>query len=85
MSSRDALHRLVEELPESEVPRAERVLEALKETAEPEGPLYTLDTAPLDDEPETEDERAAVAEAREEHRRGEGVPHEEVKRRWGLE
>ena len=34
MISRDSLHRLVDNLPESEIPRAERVLQALKETAE---------------------------------------------------
>lgn len=82
MPSRDALHRLVENLPESELPRAERVVEALRGTAE--GPLYTLETAPLDDEPETAEERAAVEEALRDIREGRGVAHEEVKRRWGL-
>jgi uncharacterized protein (DUF433 family) len=40
--------------------------------------------APLDDEPESEAERAAVAEARAELARGEGRPAEEVFRRLGL-
>jgi hypothetical protein len=41
---RDSLHRLVDDLPETEVGRAERLLQVLKETAEP--PLYTLENAP---------------------------------------
>jgi hypothetical protein len=61
MISRDSLHRLVDNLPESEIPRAERVLQALKETAET--PLYSLEDAPEDDESETSQEASAVAEA----------------------
>jgi hypothetical protein len=43
--------------------------------------------APLDDEPETEDERQAVAEAEEWLRQNgnKGIPHEEAMRRLGLE
>jgi hypothetical protein len=47
--------------------------------------LYTTETAPVDDEPETEEERAAVREARESMARGEkGIPHEEVRNELGL-
>ena len=70
MSPRDALHRLIDDLPEGEIPRAERVFQALKEAAE--APSYTLETAPIDDEPETPEEAAAVAEAWREHRGGKG-------------
>ena len=42
MPSRDSLHRLIDNLPESEITRAERLLEVLTETAEP---LYTLENA----------------------------------------
>ena len=38
--------------------------------------------APLDEEPETEEERAAVAEAWDDVRAGRVLPHAEVKRRW---
>jgi len=65
MTSRDSLHRLVDDLPETEIVRAERLLEVLKETAAP--PLYTLENAPEDDEPETAEEAEAVAEAWREH------------------
>jgi hypothetical protein len=42
----------------------------------------SLLTAPLDDEPETDEERAAVEAARSEP--GPGTPHEEVLREFGL-
>jgi hypothetical protein len=77
---------LVEDLPESEVPRAVRVLEALRDAAELSQPLHTLETAPPDDEPETPEERAAVAEAWREIREGKpGLTTEELKRELGLE
>jgi len=64
MLSRDSLHRLIDDLPESEITRAERLLEVRKETAEP---LYTLENAPEDEESETAEEAAAVMEAWKEH------------------
>jgi hypothetical protein len=82
MAPRDNLHRLVDTLPESELVRAERVLEALRQVAEP---LYRpLEDAPLDDEPETPEERAAVEEARSDVAAGRVISHTEAKRRWGL-
>ena len=81
MPNRNTLYRLVDELPDSEIGRAQRVLAAL---LEPEGDLYTLDTAPEDDEPETPEERAAVEEARAEADRGELIPHDEAMGRLGL-
>ena len=46
-----------------------------------------LRNAPLDDEPETEEERLAVAEAEEwlKQNGGKGIPHEQVMRELGLE
>ncbi|CAN5283310.1 hypothetical protein BH24GEM2_BH24GEM2_08040 [soil metagenome] len=52
--------------------------------ADPAPVLYTLDNAPPDDEPYTDEERAAVAEAWEDVRAGETIPHQEVKRMFGL-
>ncbi len=45
-----------------------------------------LANAPLDDEPETEEERQAVQEAKDwlRKRGGKGIPHEEVLREFGL-
>ena len=82
--SRDALHRLVDELPEADLPTAERVLAGLRATADPL--LLALEAAPYDDEGEdSDDELEAVAEARAQADRGELIPHEEVRRRWGLD
>jgi hypothetical protein len=82
MISRDSLHRLVDNLPESEVARAERVLQALKETAETS--FYSLEDAPEDDERETSEEASAVAEAWREHAEGKGFTTEELKRELKL-
>ena len=45
-----------------------------------------LVTAPLDDEPETEQERQAVQEAKDRLKEngGKGIPHEEILREFGL-
>jgi hypothetical protein len=40
--------------------------------------------APLDDEPETDEERAAIEEARREVAEGKLIPHDEVRRKLGL-
>lgn len=82
MSTRDKLHRLVDELPESELAAAERFLHYLRATADPV--LRALLEAPLDDEPETEEERQAVQEAWEELARGEVRTLEEVRRELGV-
>jgi hypothetical protein len=83
MASKEALHRLVDELPESEVLAAERYLEYLS-VARQDSFLRALVQAPLDDEPETEDERAAVAEARGALERGEVVSDHDLRRALGL-
>ena len=82
MSTRDSLHRLIDELPESELAAAERFLHYLRSTADPV--LRALLEAPPDDEPETAEERQAVHEAREELARGEVRTLEEVRRELGL-
>jgi hypothetical protein len=82
MVPRDNLHRLVDALPESELERAERVLEELRQVAEP--PYRPLEDAPLDDESETAEEKAAVEEARSDVGAGRVISHDEAKRRWGL-
>ena len=64
MPTGDGLRRLLDELPESELYAAWRYLKYLRDTADPV--LRAFLEAPEDDEPETEEERAAVEEAREE-------------------
>ena len=83
--TRDAIRQLVDDLDESDLPAAERLLRALRDTSTETDPvLRALESAPLDDEPETEEERIAAAEARTEADRGELIPHEEALRRLGL-
>jgi len=77
-----ALHQLVDDLPESEYATAARVLEALGYVGDDE-PLYTMETAPIDDEPETEEERLAVEEAKRELARGERIPIADIYRQFG--
>jgi predicted transcriptional regulator len=76
--ARTKLHDLVESLPSEDVPTALRVLEALNSSSD-FVPLALRDI-PIDDEPETEEERAAVAEAQREIEEGKGIPHDEVMR-----
>ena len=83
MAIKDRLHRLVEELPESEISAAERYLEYLRLT-ERDPVLHAILTAPEDDEPETDEERVAVAEAREDIKSGRVIGLDEVKRELGL-
>lgn len=80
--TKETLYHLVDTLPESEFATAARVLEALRASSAES--RYTAATAPLDDEVETEEERAAVAEARAELARGAGIAAAEVYRRFGV-
>ena len=82
MTIKKDLHRLVDELPKKELPVAKRYLEYLRNMGDPV--LRTMLEAPEDDEPETEEERAAVAEAYEELATGKMTPLEDVKREFNL-
>ncbi len=79
MTTRENLHKLVDLLPESEWEAARRVLEERLSKHDPV--LHAFLNAPEDDEPETEEERAAVEEACEELRAGEELSHEDVKKK----
>ena len=78
MSKAD-LHRLVDELPEAKAEEARLLLEELRDA-----PSYTAETAPFDDEPLTDDDRAALDEAHEDIRAGRVTTQEEVERKLGL-
>jgi predicted transcriptional regulator len=80
--ARTKLHDLIELLPNDDVPTALRILEALNFSSDPV-PLALRDI-PIDDEPETEEERAAVAEAHRDVKEGRVIPHDEVMRKYGL-
>jgi hypothetical protein len=74
---RAELHALLDCIPDGEMPAAQKILRALADPVE-----ASLRAAPIDDEPETEDERASVEAAKREP--GPGTPHEEVLREFGL-
>ena len=80
--ARTKLHNLIESLPSEDVPTALRVLEALNSSSD-SIPLALRDI-PFDDEPETEEERAAVVEARRDIEEGRVISHDEVMRKYGL-
>ena len=82
MITREELRHLVDDLPDSELDTARRFLQYLRDTADPV--LRAFLDAPEDDEPETKEERAAVAEAREDFKAGRIMPLEEVKGEFGL-
>jgi hypothetical protein len=76
-AERQELHALVDHIPAGDLPAARKILRALAD------PVWqSILTAPLDDEPETERERAEVEAARSE--KGSGTSHEEVLRDFGL-
>lgn len=78
MTVKERLHQLVEALPESELPVAERFLQYLRDLgADPL--LRALALAEDDDEPTSADEDAAVAQAWAEYQRGEARPWEAVR------
>ncbi|MCX6020514.1 MAG: hypothetical protein NTZ05_02065 [Chloroflexi bacterium] len=80
MTTKAELHQIIDELRESELAAAARFLEAVRAAAG-DPVLLALLTAPVDDEPETPEERAAVAVAKSSIAAGEPlIPHEQVRR-----
>jgi hypothetical protein len=72
MTTMEALHRLIEDLPQDQ---AARLLDQLSDPV-----LRSLLTAPVVREPLTNEERAGLEEARAELARGEGLTTEQVLR-----
>jgi hypothetical protein len=83
MTTKTTLHQLIDTLPDTELEAAERYLLFLREMADPV--RRALLTAPWDDEPETEEERKAVQEARDELARRETIPDADLWKRLGHE
>ena len=71
MTTKDALHRLVEQLPETDWPTAEAFLEFLRLRRDPL--LQLLRTAPEDDEPTTAEDIADAEAAWQEYREGKTI------------
>ena len=80
--TREHAHDLIDRLPETQLSALVGLLETIVD------PVATaLSNAPIDDEPETEEEKQATTEAREwlARRGGKGIPHEDAMRRLGLD
>jgi hypothetical protein len=78
MTAREELRSYVEQIPESDVALW---VQAIKDR---DVVLLRALLAPIDDEPETDDERAAVAEGRAACERGDTLTTEELRRRLGI-
>jgi hypothetical protein len=79
---REQAHQLIDRLPEMQLSALVGLLEIIVDPV-----AAALRSAPIDDEPETDDEKRDVAEARDwlARRGGMGIPHSEAMRRLGLE
>jgi hypothetical protein len=75
MTAKEQLRDTIEALSEDEARDALRYIEVRR--GDPV--LAAFLSAPIDDEPVTDDEERAVAEAREEYRRGEAVPLDDIR------
>ena len=95
MTEKARLYELIDRRPENSSEPAERVLEilsadfplereaeAMRDLIESlyDPVLRTLNAAPEDDEPTTDEDRAAITQGWEDHRAGRGVSAEEAKR-----
>lgn len=81
MTTKEAIKELVDQLPESELEMVRRFLEYVRASADPVWKAF-LD-APRDDEPETEEERLDVEEARRDFEAGNVISLEELERKLG--
>ena len=80
MTSRAELHDIVDMLPDSDLESAQRLLRVL-----PDDPvLRALLTAPLDDEPVTDEDRQAIGEAEDSIRTHGTISTGELRSRLGL-
>ena len=77
--TRDSLHRLIEAPPDQNLTAAKEAIEPLADPF-----LVALANAPIDDELESDEEHAAVEEAKLELERGEYLTMDDVKRELGL-
>jgi putative addiction module component (TIGR02574 family) len=76
MTAKEALHRLIDELPDDQ---AERLLHGIVDPV-----LLARASAPVDDEPETPEEAAAVTEGLADLARGDVLTTEQLRRELGI-
>ncbi len=76
---RQQAHALLDMLPEEKLTAVRSLLEVMVE------PLsHSLDSAPVEEEEITPDTAAALERSRASLARGEGIPHEDILREFGL-
>jgi hypothetical protein len=78
--TREALHELIERIPEDEIAAAQRFLEYLTRSAAFRATL----SAPPDDEPVTDGDAESIARAHRDIRVGKVVSREDVLREFGV-
>jgi len=77
MTTKEALHRLIDELPPSELEAVQRFAEYLRLRSQHPA-IRAAMTAPIDDEPETPVEAAAVREALDDLAQGRVIRDDEL-------
>ena len=75
--TKDDLHHLIDDLPDSEVHAAARYIQYLRTSCDPF--VQALLDAPLDDEPETQEELEAADKAWQEYLEGKARPLAQVR------
>ncbi|MFI5004682.1 MAG: hypothetical protein ACHQE6_06685 [Solirubrobacterales bacterium] len=83
MTTKERLHKLVDELTEAEADDALRYVASRLEGGEADRFARWLDSRPEDDEPLTAEDEEAIAEGRADMAAGRLVSHEEMLRKYG--
>ena len=78
-SEKQQAHELIDRLPPAQLAAVVGLLQAMLDPVS-----HAIATAPVDDEPESDEERRVVAEAKEWLQRHPGIPFEEVLADFGL-
>jgi hypothetical protein len=77
--TRQHVHHLVDQLPPAQLAAVEGLLSVMLDPV-----AHSLRNAPIDDEPVTEEEAAALRRSEEWFRHNKGIPMEEVMAEFGL-
>ncbi len=78
-NTRQNVHELVDLLDAGQLTAVEGLLEVMTDPV-----ARSLNSAPVESEPASAEEAAALEEAHGAIQRGEGIPHEEILREFGL-
>ena len=84
MTTKERIHRLVDDLPESELETVKRVLEGLSALSLSDPVAEALANAPVDDESVTDEEAHAIEEGERDIEAGQIVNVDQVRTRLGL-